>query len=253
MVFFGHFDIAQLALYLFWAFFIGLVIWLQRENMREGFPLISEVTGKEIKGALFGIPSPKTFLLPHGQGTRQAPDYKADTRAIAAVPVGSMPGLPLEPTGDPMADGVGPAAWAERADVPDMMHHGDPKIVPMRVAKGFAIAAGEPAIIGYQVLGGDGKPAGKVADVWIDKAESLIRYLELDVPGAGMRLMPFTCAVVRSSTETVAVHSIYAGQFAGVPQTKSPVQITLLEEEKIMAYFAGGKLFADTARRETQV
>ena len=37
--FFSNFDIAQLSLYLFWAFFFGLVIYLQRENMREGYPL----------------------------------------------------------------------------------------------------------------------------------------------------------------------------------------------------------------------
>ena len=34
--FFGNFDLAQLTLYLFWAFFAGLIVYLQRENMREG-------------------------------------------------------------------------------------------------------------------------------------------------------------------------------------------------------------------------
>ena len=42
--FFSNFDIAQLSLYLFWAFFIGLVIYLQRENMREGYPLAVSYT-----------------------------------------------------------------------------------------------------------------------------------------------------------------------------------------------------------------
>ena len=45
--FFGNFDLAQLSLYLFWLFFAGLVIYLQRENMREGYPLESEQGGGE--------------------------------------------------------------------------------------------------------------------------------------------------------------------------------------------------------------
>lgn len=253
MVFFGHFDIAQLTLYLFWAFFIGLVIWLQRENMREGYPLISEVTGKPIPGALFGIPSPKTFLLPHGRGSVTLPNGKGDDRAVAAQPTGPMPGLPLEPTGDPMADGVGPAAWAERADVPDLTHEGAPKIVPMRVATDFGIAPGEPEIIGWPVKGGDGAVAGTIADAWVDRSEQLIRYLEVDLGAAGRRLLPMNCAVVSNDAETIRVHSIYARQFAGVPVTKSADEITFLEEEKIMAYYAGGKLYADPARLETQL
>jgi photosynthetic reaction center H subunit len=32
--------------------------------------------------------------------------------------------------GDPLLAGVGPGAWAQRADVPDM-EHGEPKIVPL--------------------------------------------------------------------------------------------------------------------------
>ena len=65
-VFFGSFDIAQLALYAFWIFFAGLVIYLQRENSREGYPLVDEATGKRNIGARFGQPDAKTFKLAHG-------------------------------------------------------------------------------------------------------------------------------------------------------------------------------------------
>ena len=39
VIFFGNVDLAQISLYAFWLFFAGLVIYLQRENMREGYPL----------------------------------------------------------------------------------------------------------------------------------------------------------------------------------------------------------------------
>jgi photosynthetic reaction center H subunit len=36
-----YIDGAQIALYTFWAFFVGLVIYLRREDKREGYPLDS--------------------------------------------------------------------------------------------------------------------------------------------------------------------------------------------------------------------
>ena len=44
-------------------------------------------------------------------------------------------GAPFSPTGNPMTDGVGAAAWAERRDTPELDGHGKPKIVPMRTLK----------------------------------------------------------------------------------------------------------------------
>lgn len=42
MNFSQHFDFAQIVLYLFWFFFIALVIYLRREDKREGYPLESD-------------------------------------------------------------------------------------------------------------------------------------------------------------------------------------------------------------------
>ena len=44
--------------------------------------------------------------------------------------------------------------------------------------------------------------------------------------------------------------SITAAQFADVPTIRRDDQITLLEEDKVMAYFAGGHLYATAARSE---
>ena len=82
--FFADFDLAQLSLYLFWAFFVGLVIYLQRENNREGFPL--ETESGEISSNQ-GMPSnpqeSKIFKLPHGRGDAVVPDHDRDKRKLA--------------------------------------------------------------------------------------------------------------------------------------------------------------------------
>lgn len=42
MTFTQDFDFAQLVLYGFWIFFFALVIYLRREDKREGYPLNSD-------------------------------------------------------------------------------------------------------------------------------------------------------------------------------------------------------------------
>ena len=37
--FFAEFDLASLAIWLFWAFFALLIFYIQREYMREGDPM----------------------------------------------------------------------------------------------------------------------------------------------------------------------------------------------------------------------
>jgi photosynthetic reaction center H subunit len=54
----------------------------------------------------------------------------------------------------------------------------------------------------------------------------------------------------RIKSKGVFVGAILAGQFANVPQTKSMEQITLLEEEKISAYYGAGTLYATPERQE---
>lgn len=46
-----YFDFAQVALYLFWIFFAGLIIYLRREDKREGYPLEDDRGGRvEVQG-----------------------------------------------------------------------------------------------------------------------------------------------------------------------------------------------------------
>ena len=105
-------------LYAFWIFFAGLIFYLRREDKREGYPLESDRSGRITVEGFPPMPTPKIFRLPHG-GTVLAPRVEgaADDHGTAG---GTWPGAPLVPTGNPMLDGVGPAAWAARADTPDV-------------------------------------------------------------------------------------------------------------------------------------
>jgi photosynthetic reaction center H subunit len=61
-------------------------------------------------------------------------------------------------------------------------------------------------------------------------------------------LLPMTFS--RINRRGVHVSSILSSQFANVPKTKSDSQITLLEEEKITAYYGAGTLYALPERQE---
>ncbi|NNU79371.1 photosynthetic reaction center subunit H [Halovulum dunhuangense] len=239
---FGNFDLALIALYLFWAFFAALIIYLQRENMREGYPLEMEDGSLAPNQGPFPVPDrKKTFHLPHGRGDVTVPDDRVETRELALHQPIPVSGYPFEPTGDPMADGVGPASWAARQDWPELDGHGHVKIVPMRMAEAYHHAAGRDPR-GMDVLDRHGKVVGKVTDMWVDKPELLVRYLEMELPDGGHRLIPINSA--RIMRKGVSVRNLTEPFFARVPTTKSDSQITLLEEEKIMAFYAGGQLYA---------
>ena len=42
----GTYDVAELVFYAFVLFFLGLMVYLRREDRREGYPLEDEVTGR---------------------------------------------------------------------------------------------------------------------------------------------------------------------------------------------------------------
>jgi photosynthetic reaction center H subunit len=249
--FFGDFDLASLSLYVFYGFFAGLVYYLQTENMREGYPLEQDDGTLAPNQGPFPLPAQKTFVLPHGRGTITVPDMQPEGREIAMRKTAVPNGYPLEPTGDPMLDGVGPASWAPRRDVPELDGHGHPKIVPMSALDGFRVSAGRDPR-GLPVMSGDQILVGEVVDMWIDAPEQLVRYLEIELAGGGgRRLAPMTFC--RIFPDRVDVKALYSEQFAKIPVTKSQTQVTLLEEDKISGYWGGGKLYASPDRQEPQL
>ena len=172
-------DSALVILYAFWLFFFGLVFYLLRENRREGYPLIDDMTGRQEKGGLIWIPSPKTFVTGNGE-VHLAPDVtEVEPPVRNAVPAAPFPGSPLIPTGNPLTSGVGPASYAMRADRPDVTSTGDVKLVPMRLLTEHEIAEHDADPRGMEMIGADGMPAGVIEDVWVDRSESMVRYLEV--------------------------------------------------------------------------
>ncbi|MEQ1718172.1 MAG: photosynthetic reaction center subunit H [Hyphomicrobium sp.] len=245
----SYVDVAQVMLYLFWIFLAGLLFYLRREDRREGYPLFSEPSNTYKDPGFLFIPPPKVFKLPHG-GTAQAPTGKVDNRALKAEKIAVWPGAPLEPKGDPMLAGVGPGSYAERANIADPTIEGHAKIVPLRVARNFNVAREDGDPRGYKVIGADRREAGSITDVWIDRSETIIRYLEANIPGAGARLIPMTFARVDKRNGQVKIHALYAEHFANIPALANPDQVTLLEEDKICGYFGGGMLYAHPSRAE---
>jgi photosynthetic reaction center H subunit len=112
--------------------------------MREGYPLEDDDGNPSAKPGPVPVPEDKTFKLPHGRGEVTVPVGPEPRRARTCAQAHRRPanGFPFEPTGDPMVDGVGPASWAPRRDVPELDGHGHPKIVPMSGNRAFAVAAG---------------------------------------------------------------------------------------------------------------
>ena len=249
--FFGNFDLASAAIWMFYIFFALLVFYLQTENMREGYPLETDDGAPAPNQGPFPVPKDKTFILPHGRGEVTVPSGQHPDRPVLALQrTAKAAGSPYVPTGDPMMDGVGPASWAPRRDVPELDAHGHAKIQPLSSLEDFKVSGGtDPR--GKPVVTGDGEVVGRVTDMWVDVPEQMVRYLVMDAnpEGSGkMRMIPINfCRIKR---DRVVIRSLYAHNIDGIPGVKAANEITLLEEEKIMAYYGGGTLYADPKRVE---
>jgi photosynthetic reaction center H subunit len=148
-----------------------------------------------------------------------------------------------------MLAGIGPGSWANRADRPDVTYEGVPKVVPLRTVPEFRIAQGDIDPRGLPVVGADGERGGTVVDLWLDTPENLFRYLELELDGSGRHvLLPLN--FTRVGRNQVKVEAILGRHFADVPGTRQTEVVTMLEEEKIQAYYGGGTLYADPKRGE---
>jgi photosynthetic reaction center H subunit len=244
----GSIDIAALTFYAFVLFFVGLVFWLRREDRREGYPLEDELTGQvESLGGALHTASTKSFHLPFGRGTVTAPTKGREPVEISARRRENFGGAPYSPTGDVFAAGVGPGAYADRAKFPDQDAHGNARIVPLSIDAGITVAPGSTDPRGLPVYGADGARAGTVSDLWVDRAEHMIRYLAVET-GSGTVLAPMAMAVVKRGA--VIIDAINAADFAGAPMPANPAEITRYEEERTIAYFGTGYLYANADRQE---
>ena len=262
----GTFDVAELAFLLFFAFFIALVFYLNKESRREGYPLEDEVTGKvENDGRIFDG-AKKSFPLPHGRGTYVPEDVARDDVNVAGVQAFGGAGAPWVPSGDAMADGMGPAAWANRAKYPDLTFDGRPRIVPIADSHEMIVSPNDPQLIGWPVIGADKKEVGKVSDIWVDQAEHIIRYLEVETTTGKKVLAPMMVAsvhgnslldallpIIEDKAKFVEIDAITAAQFENVPALETPGIITRYEEDRVQAYYGGGYMYATPERSEAWI
>lgn len=261
----GTFDVAELAFLLFFGFFLALVFYLNRESRREGYPLEDEVTGKIHPGSLFDGDK-KSFQLPNGRGTYVPEDVARDDINVAGVQAFASAGAPWVPTGNPMKDGMGPAAFANRAKYPDLTFDGRPRIVPIADSHEMIVSPQDPQLIGWTVIGADKQVAGKVSDIWVDQAEHMIRYLEVETTTGKKVLAPMGVVTVHGDSllakilpttsdeaEFVEIDAITAAQFEDVPALETAGIITRYEEDRVMAYFGGGYMYATPERAEAWI
>ncbi|MEL6665052.1 MAG: photosynthetic reaction center subunit H [Pseudomonadota bacterium] len=263
MIFDGEFvagiDLVDVCLWLFTLFFFGLIFYLRREDRREGYPLETDTTGKQEASGTFWMPPKKKFHLPHGRGTLDQAFGPRDDRELALKRTAVWPGAPYEPTGDPLQDGVGPASYAMREDVPDLTLDGEPRIAPYRDSPGFEVAKQDKDPRGLTIYGVDGQAAGTVVDLWVDRSEAIIRYLEIETTAndaqAGQServLVPMPFVIVRGGRRKarVTIEAVTAEQLRAAPKTKEALSVTRREEDRISGYFGGGKLYATPDRKE---
>ena len=243
----ANIDLVEVLFTLFWVFFVALVFYLHRESKREGYPLVSDRSDSITVQGFPAMPSPKTYRLDDGR-TVSAPRSEAEETHYSSVPAASHPGAPIDPSGDPMLAGVGPGAYAAgRSSVVEVTLEGTPRIVPLRASPNSYVDPKDTDPRGMTVVAADGESVGTVSDLWIDLAEPQIYYLEVGGEGQST-LIPFGFAEL--GDDVIKVNAIYSKHWANVPKTASSDQITPLEEDKIMAYFGGGLLFADSKRAE---
>lgn len=253
----SHIDVAQVALYAFWIFFAGLLFYLRREDRREGYPLVSEVSGRQEASGPVWMPDPKTFHLADGR-TVTVPNSRVDARDLRARASEGWSGSTFLPTGNPMIDGVGPATYAERSNTPDMTFDRRLRIVPMRSDMHYSLATEDPDPRGMLVFGADGKSAGKIVDVWVDRSDFILRYVEVELAtdvatpdaAAGHVLLPTHFMDIDRLNNRIIVRAILSEQFATVPRIAQPDRVTLLEEDRIQAYYGSGYLYATPSRQE---
>jgi photosynthetic reaction center H subunit len=248
----GSIDVAEITLWAFFLFFVALVFWLQREGRREGYPLEDELTGHlESEGGFLSMATPKLFRLPFGRGIVSYPLPAGEGREpvdIAAKRFEHFHGAPYVPTGNPLVDGVGPASFANRAKWADQDAHGRARIVPLATDEHISVWSGNRDPRGMQVIAADGKVAGTVTDLWIDRAEHQVRYLQVETTSGKTVLAPMAMASV--SAAGVSIDAINAADYDAVPQLASATEITRYEEERVIGYFGGGYLYANAGRQE---
>jgi len=234
-----YIDVPQLGFWAFFLFFIGLVVYLRREDRREGYPVVDPADrGRPNHSA----PAPKLFTLLEG-GRTSAPHHFPPP-PTKAEPPRIWTGNRLTPIGNPLLSAVGPSAYVMRSDQPFLHPDRDPELQPLRVASLWHVVPGDPDPRDMKVVDARYVGVGTVVDLWVDRETRLLRYLEVQLSAAPRTVLaPIYACVIRPRRREAQVRELLAWQFASVPVLANPDQISAREEDQINAYYAGGGFY----------
>ena len=244
-----HIDLPQVAFWLFFLFFLGLVYHNRRWDKREGYPMKASPFSSETS---LGFPEPpldkEIYQLNEG-GTTSAPHFY-EQAPVQAQPLYQFAGTPLSPLGNPLLAGIGPGSYVLKRDAPMLTEGGELLLQPLRLLHEWSVPVGEADCRGMTVFDWRWKKVGTVRDVWVDRGIKIIRMLEIAVdasfdphPEAGPLLVPIYHTIVREDAREVRVTALRFDQFADVPRPASFDQITGREDERLNAYYAAGNFY----------
>ena len=214
----SYIDVAQLVLYAFWIFFAGLIYYLRARGQARGLsagiatarPRV-DVTGLPADAAAQDLPA---RARRHGHG--------AERQALAAAAEGQArrtagPARRWSPTGNPMLDGVGPGAYADRADVPDLTFegHAEDRAAARGAATSTCRAQGPRSARHARSSAPTARSAAPCATCGSTAPRALFRYLEVEPSPAATRrvLLPINFARIDAATASRCA-SILGHQFA---------------------------------------
>ena len=239
-----HIDLPQVLLVAFALFFAALVVYLQRESKREGYPLEEAVP--TVRHRIVGypdMPPEKTYNKLNGDVSVLPQEY--ERRDLSASVRSRAPGMPIYPVGDPLLAGIGPGSYTLRRNEPWTMHDGTLQLEPLREATDYTCVDPNLDPRGMRVFGSDYKAAGVVRDIWVDKESKILRYLEVTLDGvAEPRLVPIFYAVISGRAKEIRVTCLKADQLAKAPVLREPDSITAREEDRVNGFFAGGHMYS---------
>ena len=105
-----YIDFATICIYLFWFFFAALIIYLRREDKREGYPLESDRQGVTVQG-FPAMPGPRRPLAPHPAVVDGMPP------SLSEPTTGATPGLEEAGGGTATATEAPPTPTTTEADI----------------------------------------------------------------------------------------------------------------------------------------
>ena len=243
IAFTGDIDLVQVLLVAFFLFFGLLIIYLRREDKREGYPLVSHT----LRHPVIGWPAPpssKTYRLIEG-GATSVP-HRWPQHPLGDNPVSKRAGAALTVVGDPVLSQLGAGAFAMRRDDPIMMRDDRPMLLPLRDTHAWQVRRGELDPRGMRVLARDYRPVGTVTDLWVDRDVKILRYLEVRLDAGGSVLLPIFFAHIRQADREIRVKALKVEHFPHVPRLAHPDRMSPREEDAVTAFYAGGSIYADS-------